>query len=502
MKKKIIIVSILCVLCIGLISGILFLDNNNVVLENEKIKKSKNNNQISMMFETAKDSNVYEVSSDNTFPISEYIFNETLSKCENGGIISWDQDNQKAVVRNNISDKCYAYFDRYDMPKITNVGVEYSTNNITIDIEAVAGTNAISKYYYYIENSEVLASNTPNINYVIDSKYEGKTINLTLYAVDSKNYKSNLYKTQINIPKVLDDIIVNDDMSLAINELSYINNITFVGDGVLTINGGSELIVSNVVSNDGSSSDENYSNAKSINLNLKSTKMTVTKIQSGNGGNIVGINGTSATSSGRDGSDATLDATGGNGGKIIITIDKYSTVNIESMISGSGGNGTGGAGGNGARGHNGSSGASSTVRTGGPGGAGGNGSNGLGGNGGDIVITNSGYLHISQISTGSGGVGNGGSGGAGGAAGAHYSGNSSHGRSYGGAGGNGGNGKGGNGGSIDITSTGKYIFNSKTIGLYGNAVAGSAGSGGTGDVRGSAGTAGSATNGISGSDNS
>lgn len=30
MKKKIIIVSILCVLCIGLISGILFLDNKNV----------------------------------------------------------------------------------------------------------------------------------------------------------------------------------------------------------------------------------------------------------------------------------------------------------------------------------------------------------------------------------------------------------------------------------------------------------------------------------------
>lgn len=179
MKKKIIIVSILCVLCIGLISGILFLDNKNVVLENEKTKKSKNNNQISMMLETAKDSNVYEVSSDNTFPISEYIFNETLSKCENGG-----------------------------------------------------------------------------------------------------------------------------------------------------------------------------------------------------------------------------------------------------------------------------------------------------------------------------------SGGAGGAAGAHYSGNSSHGRSYGGDGGNGGNGKGGNSGSINVTSTGKYIFNSKTIGLYGNAVAGSAGSGGTGDVRGSAGTAGSATNGISGSDNS
>ena len=104
MKKKIIIVSILCVLCIGLISGILFLDNKNVVLENEKTKKSKNNNQISMMFETAKDSNVYEASSDNTFPTSGYVFNKTLSKCENGGTISWDDSKQKAIVKNNISD--------------------------------------------------------------------------------------------------------------------------------------------------------------------------------------------------------------------------------------------------------------------------------------------------------------------------------------------------------------------------------------------------------------
>ena len=153
MKKKIIIVSILCVLCIGLISGILFLDNKNVVLENEKTKKSKNNNQISMMLETAKDSNVYEASSDNTFPISEYIFNETLSKCENGGTISWDDSKQKAIVKNNISDKCYVYFDvAPDEIKladyIKSLYTSQGTNNLYLHDSTLANGAGDNSYRY------------------------------------------------------------------------------------------------------------------------------------------------------------------------------------------------------------------------------------------------------------------------------------------------------------------------------------------------------------------
>ena len=153
MKKKIIIVSILCVLCIGLISGILFLDNKNVVLENEKIKKSKNNNQISMMFETAKDSNVYEASSDNTFPTSGYVFNKALSKCENGGTISWDDSKQKAIVKNNISDKCYAYFDvAPDEIKladyIKSLYTSQGTNNLYLHDSTLANGAGDNSYRY------------------------------------------------------------------------------------------------------------------------------------------------------------------------------------------------------------------------------------------------------------------------------------------------------------------------------------------------------------------
>lgn len=153
MKKKIIIVSILCVLCIGLISGILFLDNKNVVLENEKTKKSKNNNQISMMFETAKDSNVYEASSDNTFPTSGYVFNKTLSKCENGGTISWDSSKQKAIVKNNTSDKCYAYFDvAPDEIKLADyikgLYTSQGTNNLYLHDSTLANGAGDNSYRY------------------------------------------------------------------------------------------------------------------------------------------------------------------------------------------------------------------------------------------------------------------------------------------------------------------------------------------------------------------
>ena len=86
MKKKVIIgiASILLV-----ISGCLFAMFNSgnrsyEVITNETEERKMNTNALTMMYETEVGSGEYIESSDNTWPLEGYVFNEELSRCENG----------------------------------------------------------------------------------------------------------------------------------------------------------------------------------------------------------------------------------------------------------------------------------------------------------------------------------------------------------------------------------------------------------------------------------
>ena len=78
---------------------------------NTKIVK-KNKDTISMMLETEAGSGNYEMTTRDSWPTEWYIFNSTLSKCENGGELAWDDTNKKVLMSGNMSDKCYVYFDK------------------------------------------------------------------------------------------------------------------------------------------------------------------------------------------------------------------------------------------------------------------------------------------------------------------------------------------------------------------------------------------------------
>ncbi len=84
---------------------------------NTKIVK-KNKDTISMMLETEAKSGNYEMATRDSWPTEGYIFNSTLSKCENGGELAWDDTNKKVLMSGNMSDKCYVYFDK-EAPKIS-----------------------------------------------------------------------------------------------------------------------------------------------------------------------------------------------------------------------------------------------------------------------------------------------------------------------------------------------------------------------------------------------
>ncbi|MBD8922295.1 hypothetical protein EGR52_02590 [bacterium] len=67
---------------------------------------------LSMMLETEAGSGKYQETTSSSWPEDGYVFNDVLSRCENGSTLSWDETKKIVVMSGNISDKCYMYFDK------------------------------------------------------------------------------------------------------------------------------------------------------------------------------------------------------------------------------------------------------------------------------------------------------------------------------------------------------------------------------------------------------
>ena len=112
MKKKMIVIIAAIVFLL-----IAFLIRENMMLK-EQINENnvssipkKNYDMLSMMLETKTNSGNYEMTTRDSWPTEGYIFNSELSKCENGGELSWDKEKKVVLMSGNKSDKCYVYFD-------------------------------------------------------------------------------------------------------------------------------------------------------------------------------------------------------------------------------------------------------------------------------------------------------------------------------------------------------------------------------------------------------
>ena len=113
-KSKLFSISLLLLILVIIIVSY-FYNNipNGAIITNNKINTTSNTNTLTMMYETGPNTGEYQVSSDTTWPQEGYVFNDRLSKCENGSELSWDDENKKVIVSTSVSDKCYVYFDVY-----------------------------------------------------------------------------------------------------------------------------------------------------------------------------------------------------------------------------------------------------------------------------------------------------------------------------------------------------------------------------------------------------
>ena len=235
MKKKVILISILFVI-LSFIIIISFSKENRDFKVMSNINKDKqiiNSNMLTLMYETESGSGIYEETKDTNWPASGYIFNETLSGCENGGELEYNSQNNTVNLLSNKSDKCYVYFDKYDGVWIDDVIITNVTgSSVTLSVSATSENGSISKYYYSINDSEEYIEASSNVITISDlnklTEYK-----ISIYCLDSTNAKSNIYEVKVS---------TTDESKPVINSVE-VSNITDSGF-TLTVNATSDVEIS------------------------------------------------------------------------------------------------------------------------------------------------------------------------------------------------------------------------------------------------------------------
>ena len=108
MKKKILFI-LSVIIFLSSIIVIYNKDKDEKLLSGEKTSELSSKSLLSMMLETSYQSGEYKAATAKEFPKKGYIFNAELSKCENGGKVTWNDTTKTVVVTSNISDKCYFF---------------------------------------------------------------------------------------------------------------------------------------------------------------------------------------------------------------------------------------------------------------------------------------------------------------------------------------------------------------------------------------------------------
>ena len=206
-KKKLILIGVSSVFLIILGIGLYLWfnkDNDTQVYENnrEEVKEQVSGfNGISMMYETGPGTGEYSESKSSLWPEDGYIFNDTLSGCENGGELSWNSETNTVNLLSNSSDACYVYFDAYIIPVINSVTTSnIETDSITLTVNVTNGNNPVTTYYYSKDNGNSYETSNSN-TYTFSGLNTGTEYSFSVYVEDSAGYKSEVY----NLSETTDD---------------------------------------------------------------------------------------------------------------------------------------------------------------------------------------------------------------------------------------------------------------------------------------------------------
>ena len=209
-KIEVLILGIVCIFCLCVVVNYNFSKNisKNINNNTKPNNYKKNNNGISMMLEKTEGTGDYEVSTLSSWPTDDYTFNTTLSKCANGGELSWDDKNKIVLMSGNVSDKCYVYFDKKIIDAvIDNVVSTQEDSNVTVNVLVTQGSGTIVSYLYSINDGEYVESN--NSSYTFTNLSSGSTYKISVKVKDSFGRYSNVYSVTVDVLSLINFNIEN-----------------------------------------------------------------------------------------------------------------------------------------------------------------------------------------------------------------------------------------------------------------------------------------------------
>ena len=185
----------------------------------DKTKPNVNTNGfLTLMLE--QDDGSYQKTTSNTWPGDGYAFNNELSGCERGGELVYDRETNIVKLISGGSDKCYVYFDKYNVAKITNVTSTKTTNSVTLTVTTEAGENEVDKYYFSKDNRSSYVESSTN-TYTFSNLNYGTTYTFKVYAKDTLGYETNEKTVQVTtnayVNPTVNSITVTDTTTSSIS---------------------------------------------------------------------------------------------------------------------------------------------------------------------------------------------------------------------------------------------------------------------------------------------
>ena len=201
MKKKLTIDATIFIACTITINTISNKKENNIQEEMPIVRKQEK----ILSYYKENDNGEYELATDTTWPTDGYTFNTELSKCENGSELSWNNDNNAVILKGNVSDKCYLYFDiTKPIPKITGVSNIYgdASNSKGFEFDVTYESEvSISKVFVIYETGKVregtFSIKDGYLTVTFRDEYDiCNSTNYQVYIVDTNGTKSDNFNFQ------------------------------------------------------------------------------------------------------------------------------------------------------------------------------------------------------------------------------------------------------------------------------------------------------------------
>ena len=225
-KKYVIIISVLII-----VSVLIYICIPKTKEEIEDTETKVNTNGfLTLMLE--QDDGTYKKTSASTWPGDGYAFNNELSGCERGGELVYDRETNIVKLISSGSDKCYVYFDKYNVAKITNVTNTKTTNSVTLTVTTEAGENEVDKYYFSKDNGNSYVESSTS-SYTFSGLNDNTTYKFKVYAKDTLRYETNEETVQVTTNTYVNPTVnsititdtTNDTISISVSASGGTNSV-------------------------------------------------------------------------------------------------------------------------------------------------------------------------------------------------------------------------------------------------------------------------------------